>query len=94
VNTVPDIFRLGHFRKPQALTLRWRQEKDRDVPKSTPEGTAGSHLEHYKEGMRPMTTETYDEKRHELEAGGTAFVSFAVSAGLIGLALMIIQIIL
>lgn len=41
-----------------------------------------------------MTSESYDEKRRELEDSQTAFASFTVSAGLVGFALMLVQAIL
>lgn len=41
-----------------------------------------------------MTSESYDEKRYELEDNRLAFGSFAVSAGLVGLALILVQAIL
>lgn len=40
-----------------------------------------------------MNSQSYDEKRHELE-DSNAFGSFAISAGLVGFALMLVQAIL
>lgn len=41
-----------------------------------------------------MTSESYDDKRHDLEAQSPVFSTFAASAGLISVALIIVQLVL